>query len=60
MYVYLGGTINDNRSEEFDGAFKAEKSNLCIVIVVDMWIVTSEWLTTCKQKYGCDKIQRYI
>lgn len=38
MYDYLGGTKNDKRSEEFDGAFKAEKSNLCIVIVVDMWI----------------------
>ena len=38
MYDYLGGTKNDKRSEELDGAFKAEKSNLCIVIVVDMWI----------------------
>ena len=38
MYDYLGGTKNDKRSEELDGAFKAEKSDLCIVIVVDMWI----------------------
>lgn len=38
MYDYLGGTKNDKRSEALDGAFKAEKSNLCIVIVVDMWI----------------------
>jgi len=35
MYNYLGG---DKRSEELDIAFKQEKSNLHIVIVVDMWI----------------------
>lgn len=38
MYDYLGGTKNDKRSDELDAAFKAEKSNLNIVIVVDMWI----------------------
>ena len=38
MYDYLGGTKNDKRSEDLDAAFKAEKSNLSIVIVVDMWI----------------------
>ena len=38
MYDYLGGTNNGKRSEELDVAFKAEKSNLSIVIVVDMWI----------------------
>lgn len=38
MYNYLGGVKNDKRSEEFDIAFKQEKSNLHIVIVVDMWI----------------------
>lgn len=38
MYDYLGGTNNDKRSEKLDAAFKAEKSNLSIVIVVDMWI----------------------
>ncbi len=38
MYDYLGGTKNDQRSDELDAAFKAEKSNLSIVIVVDMWI----------------------
>lgn len=38
MYEYLGGTRNDKRSEEFDAAFKQEKSNFHIVIVVDMWI----------------------
>ncbi|MDE6245992.1 MAG: HsdR family type I site-specific deoxyribonuclease, partial [Treponemataceae bacterium] len=38
MYNYLGGVRNDKRSEELDAAFKQEKSNFHIVIVVDMWI----------------------
>lgn len=38
MYNYLGGVKNDKRSEELDAAFKQEKSNFRIVIVVDMWI----------------------
>ncbi len=38
MYDYLGGTKNDKRSEELAAAFKQEKSNFHIVIVVDMWI----------------------
>lgn len=38
MYNYLGGTRNDKRSEELDIAFKQEKSNFHIAIVVDMWI----------------------
>lgn len=38
MYSYLGGVRNSNRSEELDAAFKQEKSNFSIVIVVDMWI----------------------
>lgn len=38
MYNYLGGVKNDARSDELDVAFKQEKSNLNIVIVVDMWI----------------------
>lgn len=38
MYNYLGGVRNDKRSEELDAAFKQEKSNFSIVIVVDMWI----------------------
>ncbi len=38
MYNYLGGVRNDKRSEEMDTAFKQEKSNFRIVIVVDMWI----------------------
>lgn len=38
MYNYLGGARNDKRSEDLDAAFKQEKSNFRIVIVVDMWI----------------------
>lgn len=38
MYNYLGGVRNDKRSEELDIAFKQDKSNFRIVIVVDMWI----------------------
>lgn len=38
MYNYLGGVRNDKRTEELDAAFKQDKSNFSIVIVVDMWI----------------------
>ena len=38
MYDYLGGTNNDKRSDDLDAAFKKDKSNFRIVIVVDMWI----------------------
>lgn len=38
MYDYLGGVKNDQRSDDLDAAFKQEKSNFHIVIVVDMWI----------------------
>ncbi len=38
MYNYLGGVKNGIRSDDLDAAFKEDKSNLRIVIVVDMWI----------------------
>lgn len=38
MYNYLGGVKNDKRTEKLDAAFKQNKSNFCIAIVVDMWI----------------------
>lgn len=38
MYQYLGGVKNSKRSEDMDAAFKQEKSNFHIVIVVDMWM----------------------
>lgn len=38
LYDYLGGVKNDRRSDAMAAAFKQEKSNFQIVIVVDMWI----------------------
>lgn len=38
MYNYLGGVKNGKRSDALDAAFKNDKSNFHIVIVVDMWI----------------------
>ncbi len=38
MYNYLGGVQNDKRSADLDTAYKQDKSNFRIVIVVDMWI----------------------
>ena len=38
MYNYLGGVQNGKRSEKLDAAFKQEKSNFHIAIVVDMWL----------------------
>ena len=38
MYNYLGSVKNGKRSEDLDAAFKQDKSNFRIVIVVDMWI----------------------
>ena len=38
MYNYLGGVKNNKRSDDLDTAFKQDKSNFRIVIVVDMWI----------------------
>lgn len=38
MYDYLGGVKNGKRTDDFDAAFKQDKSNFRIVIVVDMWI----------------------
>lgn len=38
MYEYLGGVGNSKQNDELDAAFKQEKSNFRIAIVVDMWI----------------------
>lgn len=38
MYDYLGGVKNDKRSDALGAAFKQDKSNFRIAIVVDMWI----------------------
>ncbi len=38
MYDYLGGVKHDKRSDDLAEAFKQDKSNFRIIIVVDMWI----------------------
>ena len=38
MHDYFGGADNEERSKIFDAAFKNEKSNFHIAIVVDMWL----------------------
>ena len=38
MYEYLGGVGNSKQNDDLDAAFKQEKSNFRIAIVVDMWI----------------------
>lgn len=38
MHNYLGGVKNGKRSEDLDAAFKQDKSNFHIAVVVDMWI----------------------
>ena len=38
MYNYLGGINNQERSKILDSAFKNEKSNFHVAIVVDMWL----------------------
>ena len=34
MYNYLGGVKNSKRSDEYDAAFKQEKSNFSIVVCI--------------------------
>ncbi len=38
MYNYLGGVKCDARNKKLDAAFKNDKSNFQVVIVVDMWV----------------------
>ena len=40
MYDYLGGAYNEERSKIFNAAFKQEKYNFHITIVVDMWLTS--------------------
>ena len=55
MYNYLGGVKNDKRSDALDAAFKHEKSNFHIAIVVDMWITGFD-VPTLTYMYN-DKVQ---
>ena len=59
MYQYLGGTKNDNRSEELDIAFKQEKSNFRIAIVVDMWITGFD-VPTLTYMYNDKPLQKHM
>mgnify|MGYP004657475179 FL=1 len=58
MYNYLGGTKNDKRSEALDAAFKQEKSNFHIAIVVDMWITGFD-VPTLTYMYNDKPLQKH-
>lgn len=59
MYNYLGGVKNGKRSEELDIAFKQEKSNFHIVIVVDMWITGFD-VPTLTYLYNDKPLQKHL
>ena len=59
MYNYLGGVKNDKRSAELDVAFKQEKSNFSIAIVVDMWITGFD-VPTLTYLYNDKPLQKHL
>lgn len=59
MYNYLGGVANDKRSEMMDAAFKQDKSNFRIVIVVDMWITGFD-VPTLTYMYNDKPLQKHL
>lgn len=59
MYNYLGGVTNDKRSEKMDAAFKQDKSNFRIVIVVDMWITGFD-VPTLTYIYNDKPLQKHM
>lgn len=59
MYNYLGGVKNDVRSSDLDNAFKQEKSNFSIVIVVDMWITGFD-VSTLTYLYNDKPLQKHL
>lgn len=59
MYQYLGGVKNGKRSEELDAAFKQEKSNFHIAIVVDMWITGFD-VPTLTYMYNDKPLQKHL
>lgn len=59
MYNYLGGVTNDKRSEKMDAAFKQDKSNFRIVIVVDMWITGFD-VPTLAYMYNDKPLQKHM
>lgn len=58
MYNYLGGVKNDSRSDDLDAAYKEEKSNFHIVIVVDMWITGFD-VPTLTYMYNDKPLQKH-
>lgn len=59
MYNYLGGVGNDKRSAQLDFAFKNEKSNFCVAIVVDMWITGFD-VPTLTYLYNDKPLQKHL
>lgn len=59
MYNYLGGVKNGKRSDDLDAAFKQEKSNFHIVIVVDMWITGFD-VPTLTYLYNDKPLQKHL
>ena len=59
MYDYLGGVKNHKRSEMLDMAFKQDKSNFKIAIVVDMWITGFD-VPTLTYLYNDKPLQKHL
>ena len=59
MYNYLGGVKNSKRSEMLDMAFKQDKSNFRIAIVVDMWITGFD-VPTLTYLYNDKPLQKHL
>lgn len=59
MYDYLGGVKNNKRSEMLDLAFKQDKSNFRIAIVVDMWITGFD-VPTLTYLYNDKPLQKHL
>lgn len=59
MYNYLGGVKNNKRSDMLDVAFKQDKSNFRIAIVVDMWITGFD-VPTLTYLYNDKPLQKHL
>lgn len=59
MYEYLGEVKNNERSAKLAAAFKDEKSNLRMVIVVDMWITGFD-VPTLNFLYNDKPLQKHL
>ena len=59
LYNYLGGVKNSKRSDELDAAFKQDKSNFHVAIVVDMWITGFD-VPTLTYLYNDKPLKRHL